>query len=241
MKVLSIGDIHCRDNWKEVIDKHKDEVDKIIILGDIPDPYISMSHWEKLGKIYEVFDYFDENSEIIDIIWGNHDVHYLLGYGFKPCSRHDMQTYKPMDELYKSYVGKMKVAIKHDNYLWTHGGVSESWVLSHKDLLTNKYKLLSDYSNIDEVLNDMFLTEDRKYLYDCPPLRNGLELHGGPFWCDKKELYDERDGYNDLLPGFHQIVGHNKFREITTINIGNESVTFVDVLQYKTEGHILEL
>ena len=38
-KILVISDIHGRLFWKEAVEKYKDEVDRIIFLGDYLDRY----------------------------------------------------------------------------------------------------------------------------------------------------------------------------------------------------------
>jgi predicted phosphodiesterase len=46
MKTLIIPDVHGRTFWKKAIEKHKDEVNKIIFLGDYLDPY----PWEGITR-----------------------------------------------------------------------------------------------------------------------------------------------------------------------------------------------
>ena len=39
MKVLVIGDIHCRKFWRQCINNNIEKVEKVVFLGDYLDPY----------------------------------------------------------------------------------------------------------------------------------------------------------------------------------------------------------
>jgi predicted phosphodiesterase len=57
MKVLVLGDIHCRNFWRKAIYDNIGKVDKIIFLGDYLDPY--PEEIKKNPELMEVNDFYD--------------------------------------------------------------------------------------------------------------------------------------------------------------------------------------
>jgi hypothetical protein len=62
----------------------------------------------------------------------------------------------------------------------------------------------------------------------------GGEGAGGVTWADASELI------GDMLKGFHQVVGHTITSRVEIANGPNESVTFIDVLDYMTYFHEID-
>ena len=238
MKILTIGDVHGRKVWKNIVERYIDRVDKIIFTGDFADPYDKISEYDILEQVYEIFDFYDDYPDKVQFIWGNHDIHYLNDER-SIASRYNPKLQQHLGKLYTEYKNKFKIAYKYKNYIWTHAGISETWAKRHKKLMEQKYNLKEDYSNIDDVLNNIFNSPNRHILSEIGFKRNGTNMSGGPLWCDLEELYNPR--WIDIIPGYHQIVGHSQVRRISSVGNKNESVTFVDNLGYDAKPYLLNI
>jgi predicted phosphodiesterase len=241
IKILSISDIHSRKVWRNIIEENIDKVDKIVIGGDYADPYEIISKNDILTEIYDLFDIYDEHKDKIILLWGNHDVHYL-NENFIQSSRYDYSLKKELSMLYEEYENDIKVAYKYKNYLWTHGGISNSWLRKHINLMKNYFNLKDDLSNIDSVLNQIFFTTDKHILSEIGSIRGGFDTYGGPFWCDYREIYYPKENHDDMIEGFNQIIGHTQVKDITTYRRNeNTSITIVDNLGFSANPHIIEI
>ena len=97
MKIIShniIGDIHGRDCWKHLVD------DKLInvFIGDFFDPYtynISIDDCKR--NFGEIIDYKKLHSGNTVLLWGNHELHYLLQRELE--ERYSRFDYKNSDEI----------------------------------------------------------------------------------------------------------------------------------------------
>ena len=75
-QLLAIGDVHGRTFWKDAVEKHADNVDKIIFLGDYLDPY----KWENITRkdairnFQEIIDYKSNNKDKVILLLGNHKI-----------------------------------------------------------------------------------------------------------------------------------------------------------------------
>jgi predicted phosphodiesterase len=70
MKILIIPDIHGRTFWKETIEKHKDEVDKIIFLGDYLDPYPweNITRKDAIRNLEEIINFISLRQSLLNVI-----------------------------------------------------------------------------------------------------------------------------------------------------------------------------
>lgn len=79
-KILIIPDVHGRKFWRRAIERGlKENVDKIIFLGDYGDPYGSeeISHKDALMELEDIIQFQENNPNKVVLLLGNHDAHYL--------------------------------------------------------------------------------------------------------------------------------------------------------------------
>ncbi|NIU00684.1 MAG: hypothetical protein GWN01_07025, partial [Nitrosopumilaceae archaeon] len=105
------------------------------------------------------------------------------------------------------------------NYAWC-----DDWLCTHAGLSNNFFNAYSyPYEEVDEFLGRYSLDgklEPR--LYNCSPLRGGMDAYGGIVWCD----YDEFEP----IPGVKQIFGHTADQVPKRYN--NENICIDTFLMY---------
>jgi hypothetical protein len=156
----------------------------------------------------------------IVLLWGNHDIHYLLGSeyaasGFRP----EMQL--NFHEIFHSNSSLFRLAYQEKDCLWTHAGINSRWHDNRFRQFAGEYPESSD---VAELLNLAF---EKRYpaLFDVGYIRKGKYETGGPLWCDKNELAEYP------FKGLNQIVGHNRVRKIQKINKYNTEIALIDILE----------
>lgn len=216
MKIISVGDLHGRDVNEDVrglIDK----CDKMIFTGDYVDSF-ERTDLEIIDCLRNTIQFKKDYPEKVELLWGNHDVQYLLGYDNHGCSgyRPSMKT-----ALYAEFSCNrelFKLAFQHKDWIWTHAGITDGWWLFRY----NKY-----YQGLESIADELNAAFDRldEPIFDVGHRRGGYLDVGGPLWCDRKEIL------NTPLKDYNQIVGHTKREFIETYNYKNHQIVFIDVLE----------
>lgn len=218
MKLAIIPDIHGRTFWMDV--KNIPDLDKIIFLGDYCDPYGSenISRQDCLDNFKQILEFKKENPDKVVLLLGNHDGQ-ILGWS-KTTARYDPWTAVEFFDLFAENYDLFKLAHQEDNILFTHAGVSETWLKQHdlnitSDNICNELnKMLSEFSIIKpETTFPRFSSE---FDFDANPefatlgiQRGGFYLSGGPTWCDVREIYNCPAYENELI----QIFGHTQLEK----------------------------
>lgn len=124
-----IGDIHGRDCWKQLVDDNLINV----FIGDYFDPYTyRISFDDCKHNFLEIVDYKKQHPENTILLWGNHELHYLLQREID--ERYSRFDYHNCDEIERilneseCYFSDVAYSIG-DKYLVTHAGVSRYWYM----------------------------------------------------------------------------------------------------------------
>ena len=139
-KILVIPDIHGRSFWKESVEKYTDEVDKVMFLGDIVDPYPdeNITRKEAINILKETIEYKKKYKDKVILLYGNHDASYALP-NFIRCTRFDSSNAYKIKEIYYSHKDLFKLAheevLNGKKYLFTHAGLMNSWIKRHEKLI----------------------------------------------------------------------------------------------------------
>jgi hypothetical protein len=205
-KIIAIGDTHGRDFWKRVVDKEGTDV-KYVFIGDYFDCY-DKTPQEQADNFLDILEFARQND--VELLLGNHDHHYLwsLEEWCTPCSgfqRASVAYYRAI--LQQAVEEKLvKIAFKHDDYLFTHAGVTRTWF----DNLTTPESIYK-YASLADYLNDLYFTKPKEFEY------NTLDGSGygnskwqGPIWVRPEALVP-----NALL-NVHHVVGHTTMRNGVT-------------------------
>lgn len=235
-KIITIGDIHGRDDWKKSI-KDFDKNTIYVFVGDYVDSF-TKTNMEILENLKEIIQFKKEYVRNVILLIGNHELQYIFNEqklhnctGFRPEMYFDLNKLltdnKDLFSLSFEVEGINEEG-KLGKYLWTHAGIHRGWFAKFdKGLKKEDYRhkdFFDDSMSISEKLNIALLLYN-KDLFDCSPQRGGFMKEGGPFWADFNEVY------NKPLLGYHQIIGHTVRDNIKTYNCyqtDDTSTTFVD-------------
>lgn len=218
MKTVSIGDTHGMavvETVLKIIDTH----DKFIFIGDYVDSY-TVDNISIKKNLLDIIELKKKYPEKIVLLWGNHDIHYLLGNkhyssGYRPEMRYDLY------DIFHSNENLFRLSFQINDYIWTHAGVNAKWFERRLKPFAEKY---NNISSVSELLNLAF-DEEYEAIFDVGYIRGGEYEVGGPLWCDKTELK------NGTLKGFNQIAGHNPVKEMEIIRIENNEIVLIDMLE----------
>lgn len=217
MKILAIGDIHGRDNWKLGLEFYPD-ADKIIFIGDYTDSFYK-TNVEILHNLKEIIEFKKENQERVELLLGNHDFSYYIR-NIMVCSGYRPEAFTDLNLLLSENKNLFKITHKIDNYIFSHAGITNAWLNFAKNNIL-KYTFDDSIDEIIEGINYLKDTNDHWVLNTLGEKRGGMRYDkGSPFWADKKELI------NDPLDGFNQVVGHTYVGNIEKC----DNLYFIDCL-----------
>lgn len=219
MKIISIGDIHGKNYWKE-IDPTK--YDKIIFNGDLVDSYYH-TDMEILSNLMEIIEFKKDFPDKVVLILGNHDLQYRWSYAEFGCSGYRAQMYHDLHDLFYDNKNLFQVAFQIGNHIWTHAGISKGWYDFNREAIegfVDKFET----KTLADTFNGIMLTKDNPILHQVSDYRGGVYQYGGITWADRRETM------NGYLPGYHQIVGHTPILEITKFGDEEGSIRYIDVL-----------
>ena len=205
MKILVVPDVHGRTFWKEAVEKHEKECNKIIFLGDYLDPY----PWEcitdgitrktTIENFKEIIQHKKDNPDKVILLLGNHDLSYY-DRNFKFRVRYDSSNAFKIKQNFSRNRGLFQLAYEIDldkHYLFTHAGVLKSWYERHKELI-------GDFT-VDNLNRLKTFPDGIKVLCDISRERGGFGRIGSMVWSDIYEKSDSED-----FDGIYQIFGHSQ-------------------------------
>lgn len=255
-RVLTVGDIHGKSIWKrfvfgslekfnawkervlngevptweEALDVVFSDMDEIVFVGDYFDSF-TVSNVEMKANFLDILLFKKQYPEKVFVLWGNHDVHYFDS-SYR-CAGFRGEMYYDFHEIVAENSHLIDFAHQVGNVLWTHAGVTESFLL----LCKNKYKGIERYPGETEELDITKLAEflEEMWRYKWKPLffaghgRGGFDPVSGPLWADRWELSA------DPARCFHQFVGHTPGEQVESFDLETEgkkfTVAFVDTLE----------
>lgn len=233
MKILSVGDLHGNDVWKEI---DPDLWDKIIFVGDYTDSF-HLPDIDILNNLLDLIAFGKAYPDKVVTLLGNHDVDNYINTR-AGASGYRSSMFSALHSIFKENKEHFKVAhqidVGDDHYLWTHAGVHTGW---YYNSFLPSIKGIQDLEELTlaELLNDQYEDENRS-LFDIGRLRGGYHQVGGPFWVDKR-LSSQKP-----LQFYHQIVGHTRGTKVETFDYDvYTSITFIDCLENITPAEYYEL
>lgn len=189
MKILCVGDIHCKKWIIDEVEKIVDNYDSIVFLGDYVDdwhstPIDSMATLRKIKLLHEKY----QNE--IKLVIGNHDFAYLHSeIAGRSSGWHGMTQLMidaPENKHIKDWLLSLSITIELDSITFSHAGITEDW-----NTETDVFSLWCDnspiwarpeYSNYKKI----------KQVFGHTPQKTCTEIEYG-IWCiDTFSLH--RDG-----------------------------------------------
>jgi Calcineurin-like phosphoesterase len=221
MKLIAIGDTHGSSLWKLII--HKQPCDKLIFIGDYFDSF-DIRAKEQLHNFEEILSYKRANPDKVVLLTGNHDFHYM------PAARSRNETYTGFQDRYAFQIGDLleqckdllQVCYRWENYLFTHAGVTKTWMDRH------------GYEGEDAAnfINDLFRYQPRSFFFDGND-PYGDDVTQSPLWVRPPSL--KQDAFRPEI--FKQVVGHTSVRRLTMVE---DRLFFIDTLNTSGEYLLIE-
>ncbi len=252
IKIMTIGDLHGRNVWKNFADidwllKAEDgaagfggfipEYNYYVFLGDYCDSFTKDNNAIK-NNLLDLIRFKLLYPDNVILLWGNHELHYVLdtpwiSNGNYVCSGYRPDAHYDLYEILNKNSKLFQMAFQINNHLFTHAGVHKGW---YNDRFVNQYvelekdmeKFELEYPNetLADKLNFAF-THRMVELFDVGHRRGGHAKVGGPLWLDKGLA-------NKPLDNYHQYVGHTSTNDIHTFRKNEDTtITFIDVLHKK--------
>lgn len=205
--VLVIPDSHTKidviESGLEMADKL--HADHVVLLGDYFDDWGTTVD-KQLEMLAYLKDVLRHRTNVIPL-YGNHELSYL-NY---PCSGHMREVKKKIDQgIRKDY--RFLFAVSFDGILYTHAGVTQSWLRDNKILTENaiRYRLAPEAGA--KVLEDKINGIEKIELFaQAGFARGGNTDAPSPLWADLRELI------NDPIEKVRQVVGHTPISNIECI------------------------
>lgn len=231
MKTITIGDIHGRIKWKDIVSKEND-ADKIIFIGDYFDSHDKESSGDvQIKNFKEILDFKKDNPQKVILLTGNHDFHYIRGVG-ETYSGHQASYALEIGELVEGSIkdGLLQMCYLQDGYFFSHAGLTKTWC---KEFLGN------DNPQVNEVLvqtiNDFLTYQPKVFKFNSGANSSwtGDDVTQGPIWVRPFSL--SKDKVDDVVC----VVGHTQTR--FGVNIVEESsIILTDCLGETDEYLIIE-
>lgn len=223
MKVISIGDIHGKTCWTQIV-KDNPDADKFVFAGDYVDSF-DVTNTEIISNLLSIIEFKKQNMDKVILVLGNHDIQYMYSNPEFKCSGYRPEMYFQLNDIFMSNLKLFQYAYQCYNTIWTHAGITKQWV----DFAKVSASSVWNYSeSIVDFINNLGYNSNHGLLHIVDKTRGGSYDFGGPTWCSKELLKV------DALDNINQIVGHTWSNQIE--QFGN--LTFVDCLpSYYISNH----
>ena len=246
-KIYVIGDIHCRNFYKPIL-QVKDT--PVVFLGDYMDKYWyeGTTDVEGIENLKEIFSYARNNKNVI-LLAGNHDHNEI--WSPLAAMRTSMEYYQELHKLYRDNIDLLHPIYKIKDTVFTHAGINRGWINTQNDIFKREgrnFQLNQD--NIipyienewtlelqnDKVPNQHFLYPSmNSSIFDIGRSRGGEAMYAGPFWSDfYGDFFGHPDGFN-----FYQIVGHTQLEFTGSMGLG-DGLACIDsraIFEYDLDTH----
>ena len=237
-RILFIGDIHGRDDWKEIV---KDAILKfkhIVFLGDYVDSF-DVRAAQQMYNLKEIIEFKKKNPDDVTLLLGNHDWAYI--YNEIGITGFQHKYWYEFKGIFDNEIDLFDVAWGYRNFttqkytLATHAGLTLGFY-KHTILprlvgeIGNSGSLngLTVDTPLHEILNAM---KGDKLLWKVGSMRGGTGTPG-PLWADYAELLD------DPYPDINQVFGHTASGTVCVDQIGNDLIAKVDGWYNKKLSHL---
>lgn len=130
MKIIAIGDIHGRTEWKQIVQNNT--FDKCVFIGDYFDTHQNISPEQQKQNFEDLIQFKKNNFDKVILLIGNHDHHYCKNVhetysGFQKFHKIDIQEL--LENALKENL--LQMCYRHNRYLFTHAGVTKTWLLNN--------------------------------------------------------------------------------------------------------------
>lgn len=222
MKIIGIGDIHGHDTWKRIVNDNPD-ADKFVFAGDYVDSY-SVPHETQINNLLDILQFKKDNPDKVVLLIGNHDfqyTQYALGIYERYTGFNELAA-GMLAAIFKLEKDLFQAAYLHDNILFTHAGVTSTWIKSTVLLMEEDHFDLGEVP-VDEYINQVYKASP--YFFTLPDGGDpyGNNIFQSPIWV--RPMSFKRNAYKyDKLK---QVVGHTGYNKIQIVK---NRFAFIDTL-----------
>jgi predicted MPP superfamily phosphohydrolase len=210
MKTVIIGDIHGRSTWKSIINKEKPN--RVIFMGDYFDSF-DITGVEQIHNFKEIINYKETNPDIeVIFLIGNHDHHYYPGIGDTGTSGFQTRIAFSITQVIDENKHHLQIAYGFDNYLFTHAGVSPTFM--------DECFGIDGWSkeNIVNDLNELFKYKPKSFIFNGYD-SSGDDINQTPIWIRPNSLIlSNKRHKKGLKKEYIQIVGHTQMKKVDLKN-----------------------
>jgi predicted MPP superfamily phosphohydrolase len=225
-RIQVFGDLHGVDKWQTLLNT---SADKIIFLGDYVDSHEEISDKQIVNNLYDLLALKMDYGDKVVLLWGNHDLSYLLPRIFR-CSGYRISYARKLAALFSKNFDLFQPAYQENNWLFTHAGLTR-WFW--------RYDLRGAGSDYAGTLNQLF-AENHALFNQASFYRGGDKNYGSIFWADRQEfIYD----LSNWLEGLNQVVGHQPVPRITVNKVQGATMIWLDTWTHpnSAEDAMLEI
>jgi len=219
--LIAIGDTHGRNLWEKIVEKEI-KADKIIFMGDYFDTHDDVSVKKQIENFEKILAFKKANMKKVVLLIGNHDFHYLTT-AQETYSGFSGNNFNDINEILQPAIEEklLQMCFVHKKYLFTHAGVTKTWVNNS----------LIDLDNIQDSINEKFLTEPNMFRFNIGVNgdNSGDDVTQGPIWVRIPSLL------LNMVIGYTFVVGHSTIKELTI----REKLIGIDTIG--TSGEYLEI
>ena len=222
MKTIIIGDVHGRDQWKQIVAQEKD-ADTVIFLGDYFDSF-DISAVEQMHNFKEIVEFKetsftnagtdDQHKTRVVMLIGNHDYHYFPEINDSSTSGYQTRMALVIKQLIGEKRDHLQVAHRMGEFVFSHAGMSSEWL---DDTVVDWTE-----ENMVGKINELFKYTPLALDYRSYRMLNSTEVIGsggygnesyqGPMWIRPKALMSVNK--DTLRKKIIQVVGHTYQNEI---------------------------
>lgn len=212
MKTVIIGDVHGRDQWKQIVAQEKD-ADRFVFLGDYFDSF-DISAVEQMHNFKEIVEFKQTIGEEVIMLIGNHDYHYFPEMGDSSTSGYQTRMAVVIKQLIGENREHLQVAHRIGKFVFSHAGISSEWL---DDTIIDWTE-----ENMVDKINELFKYTPLSLDYRSFKMFSatewagasgyGNETYQGPMWIRPKALMSANK--DTLRKKIIQVVGHTYQNEI---------------------------
>jgi predicted MPP superfamily phosphohydrolase len=230
-KIITIGDIHGRNSWKDIIDKYDiSELHKIVFVGDYVDSF-DISNEKIEQNLLDIINLKKENIDKVVLLLGNHDLHYIIS-NINPTAGYRGEAYHTLNSIFKTNIDFFQMVYQEGNYIWSHAGITETYYRYVLDFVDNhRLKEFIDLMNYETVFNSLLAINEYKHLWKTTKESGGVREYPSLEWSRPNDVLC------DNIPVLTQIVGHTNHETIQYL----DRFIIVDNLGYETKELYLEI
>lgn len=243
IKYIIIPDVHGRTFWVNPVNDAISHNIPVIFLGDYVDPY---PH-EKINiddaiKVFsEIINIKESNSELVTLLLGNHDVHYIDNsqYGCRMDFKNKGLIRNMIMNNFDCFEFIYTDTIYNKNFLFSHAGLLMDWVNSIIPYFPDTYSTeFIDFDYIKKIdWKGIWMSEKSwKSLYNTASYYRGGDSPFGSFiWADVSEHILSHKNIDCV-----QIFGHSQQQKNPVVKDNIYCLDCRQVFAITDEGNVVD-